>query len=78
MAKDKKVQVQDPVFQIGQEVWALFKSKFALKKVSGVCFRETEKDWIYFFEGQIFGKDAWFLENQLFDSKEALIMSLDS
>lgn len=66
----------EPEFKLHDEVWALYDRKFQKKKITGVCAREKDKDWVYFLEGQLWGNDGWYLEEQLFTTKEELIESM--
>lgn len=74
MAKNKLPV--EPEFKLHQKVWALYDRKFQQKEIIGIVARIKDKDWVYFLEGQVFGNDGWYLEEQLFESKEELIESM--
>lgn len=75
MANSKRHPV--PAFEVGQEKWTLSFGKFAKRKIVCVCPRLKEKDNVYFFEGMQFGVDSWYLEDELFDTKEEMIESMN-
>ncbi len=67
----------DTLFWFDEVVWVLYGSKFTETRVAGIVHRPIENDFVYFLACEKLG-EAWYLESQLFETKQELIESMSS